>query len=65
MSGNVGNDYLELRNMFNRTDISNLTAGLHAEIGKTTVRVGGVFPLQDEPSRQFDAEVQLSVNRRF
>jgi hypothetical protein len=56
---------LTFGNTFNRMDISNLTVGLHTELGKTTVRVGGVFPLGGASNRLFDAEVQVSVNRRF
>lgn len=51
--------------LLNRFDLANLTVGLHAELNRrTTVRVGGVFPLNDI-DRAFDAELQVSVNRYF
>jgi len=65
VSGLVGLDYLELHNTYNRTDVSNFTVGLHGEIGQTTIRVGGVFPLRNGSDKQFDAEFQVSMNRRF
>ena len=52
-------------NLDNRLDIPNLTIGLHTEIGKTTVEVGGVLPLGTGADRMFDAEVQMYVNRYF
>jgi hypothetical protein len=61
----INENWIELRNIDNRMDISNVTAGVHAVIGRTTVRVGGVFPVADEADRLFDAELQVSVNRYF
>lgn len=55
----------QIGNTLNRMDVSNVTVGLHTELGKTTVRVGGVFPISENPDRLYDAEVQVSVNRRF
>jgi len=53
-------------NTLNRVDSVQLTVGLHAELARhTTLRVGGVFPFDDDPDRPFDAEVQISVNRYF
>ena len=63
VTGFVGPDFLAVGNTFNRIDVSNVTVGLHAEIGRTTIRVGGVFPLRDAPDRDFDAEFQIYVNR--
>lgn len=52
-------------NLLNRFDLAHLTVGLHARIlENTTLRVGGVFPLNDV-DRAFDAEVQVSLNRYF
>lgn len=65
VSGFDRSQLLSFGNTLNRLDISNLTVGLHAELGKTTVRVGGVFPLSDDPDRLYDAEVQVSLNRRY
>jgi hypothetical protein len=42
-----------------------VTAGLHAAIGRTTVRAAGVFPVENEADRLFDAEFQFSLNRYF
>ncbi len=53
-------------NRQNRMDIPNLTLGLHMEMArKTTLRVGGAFPLRDRPNRLFDAEVIVQLNRYF
>jgi hypothetical protein len=47
-----------------RLEYVDLTVGLHAQLGDaTTLRVGGVFPLQDRPDRTFDAEFLVQVNR--
>lgn len=65
VSGTDGFQLLQFGNMFNRLDISNVTVGLHTELGRTTVRVGGVFPLGGGSNRLYDAEVQVSINRFF
>jgi len=65
VSGTDGFQFLRFGNPANRMDISNLTLGLHTELGKTTVRVGGVFPLSGGSNRLYDAEVQVSINRQF
>ncbi|MFH1918341.1 MAG: hypothetical protein ABIP48_00425 [Planctomycetota bacterium] len=65
VNGAAGQALLQLSNPLNRIDVVNLTAGLHAEIGMTEVRVAGVFPLRDAHDRLFDSELQVSVNRRF
>jgi len=65
VTGTDGYQVLTFGNTYNRLDISNLTVGLHTELGKTTVRVGGVFPLGGGGNRLYDAEVQVSINRRF
>ena len=52
--------------LLNRFDLAHLTVGLHTVLHEnTTVRVGGVFPLNNEPDRAFDAEVQVSLNRYY
>lgn len=60
-----GGQYLAVTNIENRMDIANLTVGLHAEMGLTTLSIGGVFPLSTNSNRTFDSEVQLFLNRRF
>ena len=65
VSGGDGSQVLRFGNMHNRLDVSNVTAGLHTELGQTTVRVAGVFPLNEDSDRFFDAEVQVSINRQF
>ncbi len=65
VSGLAGRSAIAISNPFNRLDIPDLTMGLHAEIAKTSVRVGAIFPLKDDPDRGFDTEIQVSVNRRF
>jgi hypothetical protein len=53
-------------NSLNRLDVMDVTVGLHAELAnRTALRVAGVLPLRDHPDKPFDAEVQISVNRRF
>lgn len=60
-----GIDY-RLGDLLGQIDFVNLTVGLHAELAnRTTVRVAGVFPLENGPQKPFDAEVQVSINRRF
>lgn len=58
-------DFLHVANPMNRVDMVDFTIGLHAEVGQTTVRVGGVFPVNTDEERLFDAEVQVQVNRYF
>jgi len=61
----AGPSNIRFGNTRNRVDVSNLTAGLYTEVGKTTLSVGGVFPLQTDSNRLFDAEVQVYVNRLY
>ncbi len=63
--GTDGNQYFVFTNTDNRVDIVNLTVGLQAEMGMTTLSVGGVFPLRTGSNRAFDAELQVFLNRRF
>ena len=57
---------LTLGNLAGRFDVSNLTAGLHAEISRlSSLRVAGVFPLDDGADRFFDSEIQVAFIRRF
>ena len=57
---------IQLGNLLNRVDVANMTVGLHAELfNNTTLRVSGVFPLQDNAERPFDAEVNVSLNRYY
>lgn len=49
----------------NRIDPLNITAGLHIELGKTVVAVGGAFPLRGRANKMFDSELQIYVNRYF
>lgn len=66
VSGKVNNVDLNFGNLLGEIDVPNVTLGLHAELNhRTEIRVGGVFPLRDRPNRAFDAEAQVSVNRRF
>ena len=65
IGGTDGDQYLIFTNTDNRVDIANLTVGLHAEMGMTTLSVGGVFPLSTNSNRIFDAEVQVFLNRQF
>jgi hypothetical protein len=53
-------------NLLNRVDMTNVVVGLHTEIrGRTTLRLAGVFPFQEEPDRPFDAEVHVTLNRYY
>jgi len=56
----------QLTNLANQTDIVNLTAGVQLQIGEfSNLRVGYVVPVQEQPYRQFDSEMQVSFNRNF
>lgn len=56
----------ELTNLANRTDVLNATAGVQLQISElSNLRVGMVFPLMEQPYRDFDAEAQVSFNRNF
>jgi len=49
--------------LLGNVDVTNVTVGLHTELfGETTLRVAGVFPLQDGAERPFDSEVVVSLN---
>lgn len=63
----TGTSVLVFGNPFNQLDILNGTVGLHTLLQNgTTIRVGGVFPLQNgEDNQLFDSEVQASVNIPF
>jgi hypothetical protein len=59
-------DIVQFGNQYNHVDVSNLTIGLHTELaGRNTVRVAGVLPLSQGHDRAFDAEVQVSLDRRY
>lgn len=62
-----GNSLLIFGNCDNQLDIVNGTVGLHTVLQNgTTIRVGGVFPLQQgDDNRLFDAEVQAAINVPF
>lgn len=61
-----GGHVMNLANPANGMDVVNLTAALHAELARyTSLRVGGVFPLNDPDDRFFDAEVAAQLIRRF
>jgi hypothetical protein len=50
----------------NRSDMVNLTVGLHVDIAdRAQLRVGGVFPIRGEDGRFFDAEFIASLIRQF
>jgi hypothetical protein len=65
--GGRSNSLLIFGNSCNQFDILNGTVGVHTVLQNgTTIRVGGVFPLQDgDDNRLFDAEVQAAVNVPF
>jgi hypothetical protein len=66
VSGAVAGADFQFGNLLNRVDVVNLTVGLQAEVcNRTSLRVGGVFPLDDNPERPFDAEFHVSLDRRF
>jgi len=66
VSGDVAGANFQFGNFTNRLDVVNLTVGLQAEIsGCTSLRVGGIFPLDESPERPFDAEFHVSLDRRF
>lgn len=65
ISNGATNDFA-LAGADNRVDYLNLTTGVHWQITSlTNFRVSGVFPLRADPDRQFDSEVQVSLNRNF
>lgn len=50
----------------NRSDVLNLTGGIHFLIGsKSNLTVAGVVPLRNEDNRSFDAEFLVQFNRYF
>ena len=56
----------DLRNAANRTDVINLTTGLHFELAHcTTLRLAAALPLREADNRWFDAEVLAQLARRF
>lgn len=62
-SGTIGGQF---GNPANRSDILNLTAGLHWQLTDlSNFRVGCAIPLRNDPDRQFDTEIQASFNRYF
>ena len=53
-------------NLSGRSDVVNLTVGLHAELAKDTLcRVGCAVPLGTGAHRSFDSELQVQLERRF
>ena len=53
-------------NLSGRSDVVNLTVGLHAEFAEDTLcRVGCALPLGTGANRSFDSELQVQLERRF
>lgn len=66
VSGTFGGTTVRFGDLQNPSDVANVTVGLHTELrGHTTLRVGGVFPLQDSSGRPFDAELHVMLDRFF
>ncbi len=66
LTGALGGSSFNFVSPLNRLDVVNVTVGIHAEIARRTeLRVGGAFPLDSDVERLFDAEVLVSLNRRF
>ncbi len=62
----AGNADFYLYSPADRTDLLNLTIGLHTEWrNNTLLRVGSVFPLRTGTDRTFDSELQVQLERRF
>jgi len=65
-SPTIAGNILQFGNTLGHVDVMNITAGVHTELfNNTTLRVSGVFPLQNNAERPFDAEVAVSVNRYY
>lgn len=60
-------DGFVLGNLYNRFDVTNVTAGTHVRLGGLSyLTVAGVFPLGSRPEqRQFDSELVVLFNRLF
>ena len=57
---------LEFGNRRNRSDVLNITAGIHVELGQdTSLRVAAALPITEDPDRDFDAEVVAQFIHRF
>ena len=54
-------------NVFNRTNVANITVGSHFRIGRLSLfTVAGCFPLSaEDDQRQFDSEIVAQFNRFF
>ena len=62
----VSGNGLTITDRSNRTDVLNLTVGLHAELGESlTLTTGMTFPLRNKTDRQFDNEIVLLANWLF
>lgn len=66
LEGTANTTEYRLGDLMGEVDFVDLTVGLHAELPRcTNLRVAGVFPLENGPQKPFDAELQISINRRF
>jgi hypothetical protein len=64
--GGDGINSFALTNVDNRIDYLNCTVGMHAQLTQlSNLRVAGVFPMRNDPDRQFDSELQIAFNRNF
>jgi len=55
-----------ITNPFNRSDVLNLTAALHFQLGQAgTLRVGAAAPISDGENRNFDTEFIVQWNRFY
>jgi hypothetical protein len=66
ISGNLAGSTVRFGNLLNDGDVANVTVGIHTQLrSQTTLRIGGVFPLQASPDRPFDAELHVMWDRFF
>jgi hypothetical protein len=63
---NDGLNSFAVADVENRVDYLNITAGAHFQLTElSNFRVAGVFPIRNDPDRQFDSELQVVFNRNF
>jgi hypothetical protein len=66
LTGSPSGASFTVANLANRMDVVNVTAAVHAELKRdTSLRIGGVFPLDTGDNRFFDAEVAVQLIRRY
>ncbi len=65
MTMNDADRVADITNPFQHVDVLNLTAALHFQFGRSSLRFGAAAPLRNDEERLYDAEIIAQYSRGF